>query len=272
MKLLTYNIHYWEGIDGVIDIERTIDVISASGADIIGLNEVYHPAMVQGTDKPALEHMAERLDMDFVYGQAQTYKLAFNRLGRSFGNAILSRWPILASAAHHLTAVADHAQRGMLEARILLPDTRRTLTVYVTHLDSQDEEVRLRQTQALLTWTGRDRQRPHVLMGDLNTYSPEDYAGFGSEIGLRQAVEALGWQMYEPHVMSRLLKSGYVDAWIQKGEGSAPTYETPEAQFRIDYMLISEALAPHIHVCRRWDVDVAMSASDHLPVLLELDY
>ena len=39
----------------------------------------------------------------------------------SYGNALLSRWPILAFAAHHLTPVVSYGQRGLLEARVLLP-------------------------------------------------------------------------------------------------------------------------------------------------------
>lgn len=271
IQLLTYNIHYWEGVDGATDLERTIDVIRSTGADIIGLNEVYHPAKLKGWDKPALEVMAERLGMHFVFGQAHTHPFAFNRPGRSFGNALLSRWPILASAAHHLTPNNGHAPRGMLEARILLPDGSRTLTVYVTHLDAESEEVRLTQTQALLSWTNRDRGRAHVLMGDFNAYNPADYPDAASLEALRSTVEGLGLKLYEPKVVNRLLKAGYVDAWRQVGEGAGPTCcNEPEPLFRIDFIFVSAPLAPDLRSCRRWQTDLARVASDHLPVLAEL--
>lgn len=271
-NLLTYNIHYWEGVDGVTDLERTIEVIRAAGADIIGLNEVYHPAKLKGWDRPALEIMAARLGMHFVFGQAQTFPFAFNRPGRSFGNALLSRWPILASAAHHLNPVNGHAPRGLLEARILLPDEGRTLTVYVTHLDAESEEVRLAQTQALLSWTGRDRARPHVLMGDFNAYNPADYDAAGLE-ALRRTVEGLGLNLYQPKTLPRLLKAGYVDAWTRVGDGAGPTCcNRPNPLFRVDYVFVSESLAPGLRRCRRWQDAPAPVASDHLPVLAELDY
>lgn len=272
MKLLTYNIHYWEGADGVTDIERTIDVIRASDADIVGLNEVYHPTLLAGIEQPALAYMAERLGMAFVFGQAQAADLAFADLDPRFGNAILSRWPILASAAHHLTPVPEHAPQGLLEARIALPDEGHTLTVYATHLDPRDEDVRLMQAQALLTWSTRDRARPHVLMGDFNTYSPEDYGGFLSQDRLREAVTALGWEMYEAKVLPRLLKSGYADAWMQCGSGPAATYEVPDPQFRIDFILVSRPLLSYLRDCRRIDAGLATIASDHYPVLVELAY
>ncbi|MCO6453088.1 MAG: endonuclease/exonuclease/phosphatase family protein [Caldilineales bacterium] len=272
MKILTYNIHYWEGSDGVSDVDRTIEVIAASGADIVGLNEVYHPTKAGELGQPALSYMAERLGMHFVYGQAQTFTLAFNRPGRSFGNALLSRWPILASAAHHLTAPSGFAPRGLLEARILLPN-QRTLTVYVTHLEAGDEDVRLTQTQALLTWASRDRAQPHVLMGDFNAFNPDDYADPEQFEAFRRTVEGLGLSLYEPQTIPRLLKAGYVDAWTTAGAGpSATCCNKPEPLFRIDYIFLSQALAPHLTACRRWDATPALLASDHLPVLAELDF
>lgn len=272
IRLLTYNIHYWEGVDGATDLERTIEVIRSTGADIVGLNEVYHPAKLKGWDKPALEIMAERLGMHFVFGQAQTFPFAFNRPGRSFGNALLSRWPILASAAHHLTPTNGHAPRGLLETRIALPVGDRTLTVYVTHLDAESEEVRLAQTQALLTWTIRDRGRPHALMGDFNAFNPADYADAASMEALRRTVAGLGLSLYEPKVLPRLLKAGYLDAWTQIGEGIGLTCcNKPDPLFRIDYVLLSEPLAPALRSCRRWQTDLARLASDHLPVLVEMD-
>ena len=94
----------------------------------------------------------------------------------------------------------------------------------------------------------------------------------GSDI-LRQRVETLGLQMYEARVLPRLLKSGYVDAWTQVGVGSPETCcNKPEPMFRIDYILVSAPLAPHLRSCRRWDTGNAFVASDHLPVLVELDY
>lgn len=273
MKLLTYNVHYWEGVDGVSDVERVIDVIRGSEADIIGLNEVFHPHLAHELGRPALAYMAERLGMHFAFGQAQTFPLAFDRPAQGFGNALLSRWPILAAAAHHLPAAAGHSPRGLLEARVLLPGAEQTLTLYVTHLDPRSEAVRLAQTQALLTWTARDRARPHVLMGDLNSYSLEDYCGLGSEAALAAAVAAQGWDdLYAAQVLPLLRQRGYVDAWIQAGHGPAATYETPDARFRVDYMLLSAALAPHLVACRRIDAAPAGLASDHYPVLAELGF
>lgn len=272
MNLLTYNVHYWEGSDGVTDVERVIEVIAASRADIIGLNEVFHPHLTAALGQPALVYMAERLGMHFAFGQAQAFSLAFHRPAQGFGNALLCRWPILAAAAHHLPAPAGHSPRGLLEARVLLPGAEQTLTLYVTHLDPRSEAVRLAQTQALLTWTARDRARPHVLMGDLNSYSTADWCGYDSEAALQAAVAAQGWDaLYPAQVLPRLDKAGYTDAWILAGAGQAATYETPDARFRIDYILLSRPLVPYLRLCRRIDAAPAALASDHYPLAATLD-
>ena len=70
---------------------------------------------------------------------------------------MLTRFPLLAHAGHHLTPIDGHEQRGLLEGRVLLPDGRRTLSVYVTHLDHLSEAARAVQLTALLQWTTRDR-------------------------------------------------------------------------------------------------------------------
>ena len=183
MKLLTYNIHYWQGADGMTDVDRIVAVIRSTGADIVGLNEVYHPAKVKGLSLPALEYMAAELGMYYDFGQAQAFGSGASPTDRSLSidparvlatpcchaGPFLPRLPIILPRFQGMTRVACS------KARILLPDKQTTLTVYVTHLDAESEEARLTQAQALLTWTGRDRLRPHVLMGDLNAYNPDDY-------------------------------------------------------------------------------------------------
>ncbi|MBI3959732.1 MAG: endonuclease/exonuclease/phosphatase family protein, partial [Chloroflexi bacterium] len=179
MQILTFNIHGWRTADGAPNWQQVANVIRASGADLVGLNEVYHP--LAGPESPhshsvdpLLDRMADELGMQAVFGPCLRWPATDTMPEKSYGNGLLSRWPIIASAAHHLTPVAGKEQRGLLEGRILLPDGR-TFTAYVTHLDHTDEAARLIQLRALRTWTVRDRNRPHVVMGDFNAVSPWDF-------------------------------------------------------------------------------------------------
>ena len=278
MRILTFNIHGWRTIDGTPDLDRVAAVLTATGADIIGLNEVRYPRAVAGSDRPALELLAERLGMHFVFGPCLRWPAQDDMPSEAFGNALLSRWPIIASSAHHLTPkgedqqglLAGKEQRGLLEGRILLP-SQRTLTVYVTHLDHSDEAVRAIQLRVARTWLGRDRNRPHLLMGDFNTVSLWDYAGREHEVdaltavdhGPRLACGAKGLQ-----VVAQLEKAGYVDAYRRFGAPGERTFLPGTAALRVDYIFLSAPLADACTACVI--VQDADGVSDHRPVLATL--
>ncbi len=262
MKILTYNIHRWQDAGGRDNTARVLEVLQAANADIIALNEVLHPHPWPAGDQPALQQVAAHLGMHYVFAPAQGRELAFAPEPHNEGNALLSRWPILASAAHHLRTRPEVRTRGLLEVRVQPPQDQ-PLTCYVTHLDPHDEDIRLAQAKALLSWTVRDRQRPHVLLGDLNTYNPADYPDASL---LQTQCQALGWTYYEAQVMPFLLQNGYVDAFAAAGVGSGVTH----AAFRIDYILLGQALAGRLQRCHTLVDPPADTASDHVPLLAEL--
>lgn len=270
MRVLTYNIHGWRGLDGQIDVQRLARIIEASAADVVGLNEVYHPLVPPGDSRAALDSLARALDMDVAFGVALTPQLAFASPA-AYGNALLARFPVLAHAGHHLPPVEGHEQRGLLEARLLLPDGSTTLSAYVTHLDHRSEAVRLAQVAAALQWTSRDRGRPHLLLGDLNAVAPGDYEGQPAESAALATPEHLAHLAeHEPQVVPRLLRAHYVDAGATAGD-PAPTFPSSAPLVRIDYIFASTALAPSLQWCQPWQTEETPLASDHLPVLAEFD-
>jgi endonuclease/exonuclease/phosphatase family metal-dependent hydrolase len=269
VRVLTYNLHGWRDACGQIDVARLARVIQASQADIVGLNEVFHPLAPPSEARPALDLLAKALGMEAAFGVALTPQFAFAPLA-SYGNALLTRYPLLAHAGHHLTPIDGHEQRGLLEARVLLPDGRTPFSVYVTHLDHLSEAARVRQLAAVVQWTVRDRDRPHLLMGDFNTLAPSDFAADPTALATLQNdpdFERLVGQGMQ--VVTRLLRRGYSDA--QAAE-AAPTFPADRPAVRIDYIWLSAALAPALRWCRSWTTDETALASDHLPVLAEIDF
>jgi endonuclease/exonuclease/phosphatase family metal-dependent hydrolase len=270
LRVLTYNVHHWQGMDGRVDVARVTTVIRDTGADLVALNEVYHPASLPGVEGAPLMAMAHSLGMEYAFGPALPRK-TFAGSEASFGNALLSRYPILAYATHRLPPVEGHEPRSLLEARVLL-SSGKAITLYVTHLDYQSEEARWVQVGGLLLWVGRDRGRPHLLLGDLNALAPGDYTGQQEPWqALEAALGEPGRRLAEPKVVPRLLRAGYVDAFAAVGEGEGETYSTIRPLIRIDYIFIPEAEREALRACRRWDADAARVASDHFPVLAELD-
>lgn len=260
MRVLTYNIHHWEGSDGRVDVARVAAVVRASGADVVALNEVYHPAPAPGLGRPALTAMAEMLGMHVVFGAALQMAWPDSAQPVGYGNACLSRHPIQAYAAHHLPALPGHEARGLLEVRVA-PADGSPLTVYITHLDHLAEEVRLAQVQASLQWTARDRARPHLWMGDFNALAPHS-ALEPSRLSVPSGAPGEG------QVIARLLRAGYVDCAAQAGSPQ-PTWSTAHPHQRIDYIFASAVLAPSLRACWRWEEPPATEASDHFAVAAE---
>jgi endonuclease/exonuclease/phosphatase family metal-dependent hydrolase len=263
MKLLTYNIHHWEGADGRVDVARVAQVIRQSEADVVALNEVFHPAITQPGDRPLLEAMAHTLDVAYVFGETLPF---FPEAGfpAAYGNALLSRYPIRSAEAHLMVDLPGREQRGLLRAAL---DTGHTapLVVYVTHLDHRHEEARLAQLKSLLALVARFAPHPHLILGDFNALAPSDYDAPPNKLQKSGREVITGGQ-----VVTHLLHTGYADAYAAAGQGPPETWPTPDPTARIDYAFLSPPLAARLRCCRRWDTPLARVASDHLPVLVEL--
>ena len=60
IRMMTYNIHRWAGQDRRLDVGRLADVILAAGADVVGLNEVLHPVIVDHRTHEPLAQLEHR--------------------------------------------------------------------------------------------------------------------------------------------------------------------------------------------------------------------
>lgn len=279
MRVLTYNIHGWKTADGRPNWDGVARVIEQTGADLVGLNEVFYPRAVEGVAGSALEALARRVGMHYTFGPCVRWPAQEHMPADAYGNALLSRWPIVAAAAHHLTpkeedalnVLAGKEPRGLLEARILLPGGE-TLTVYVTHLDHTDEEARLVQLRVARTWLGRDRNRPHLVMGDFNAISAWDFAGH-PELLAAIAAHPKGQNLARdqgPRVIAQMEKAGYVDTYTRFGKPIQRSYLPSTEPLRIDYIFASMPLAERVKSCEIWADPSGDEPSDHRPVLAEL--
>ncbi len=278
MRVVTYNIHGWRTSAGEPNWERVAQVLADIRPDLVALNEVFHPAWPESerSDRPPLlERLARELGLHMAFGPCLRWPATQRLPARSYGNALLSRWPVLASAAHHLTPVPDKEQRGLLEVWVSLPSGT-PFTVYVTHLDHTEEEARLQQFRALRSWTSRDRRRPHLLMGDFNALSPWDFAQDPG--ALERLVAELPWasRMLARDGTMQLVpaveKAGYVDAMRRAGQPGQSTLVATSLPTRIDYVWTSAPLADAVVSAQVWQEPPGQEASDHRPVVVDLDF
>jgi endonuclease/exonuclease/phosphatase family metal-dependent hydrolase len=154
LRVATYNVHSAVGMDGRFRPQRIADVIGELDADVVALQEVLSP--VRGFD--VQEHLRERTGLHFV--AIATMQLA----GGTFGNALLSRWPIVGLIGHGLT-VGTREPRGAIDATI--GRDAGELRVIATHLGLRASE-RSAQLSRLLDLVKAVPDVPTVLLGDFN--------------------------------------------------------------------------------------------------------
>ena len=158
MRLATFNIWHNQG-DWTARRPLLVAALKAQDADVIALQEVLQDAAV------GLENQAEMLARELG-----GYRLAFvstdpEGAPRRYGNALLTRLPVLAEASTRLAPLDDY--RTALRLRVSVQG--RPVDVVVTHLAWQDDAgpVRARQIASLLDWLPHDGA-PLVVMGDFN--------------------------------------------------------------------------------------------------------
>ena len=157
IRIATYNVHSGVGVDRRFRPERILAVIVELEADIVAMQEVLSP--VAGFD--VHEHL--RAETGFHLATMATMQLA----GGTFGNAVLSRWPIVDVVEHSL-GVGTREPRGALD--VMLKRGRSTLRVISTHLGLSAAERR-QQTERLLDIVRAGPDVPTLLAGDFNVTS-----------------------------------------------------------------------------------------------------
>ncbi|HZH03774.1 MAG TPA: endonuclease/exonuclease/phosphatase family protein, partial [Myxococcaceae bacterium] len=136
LTLVTYNIHSGIGGDGRFDLDRVVEVIEEARPDLVALQEVGDSrGVTPREDHP--EYLAQRLGLQMAFGPNVV------RGGRRYGNAVLSRMPILASHNYDLS-VRGREARGALRCDIDL-GTRKPLHLFCVHLGLSGSERRAQE-------------------------------------------------------------------------------------------------------------------------------
>jgi endonuclease/exonuclease/phosphatase family metal-dependent hydrolase len=168
LKILTYNIHKCiGGLDRRFDPERVRQVLHHHSPDVCMLQEVDNLA-----ERSKFHHLSQLLGK--LCGYRHHAYFAQHRMwnGGEYGNAVLSRYPILEMKNIDLT-IASKKRRGVLHARlrVRLPHGRsRTLHVYNLHLGLSGAERRLQLERFLASHplAHLHHRAPVVLGGDFN--------------------------------------------------------------------------------------------------------
>jgi len=162
VRVLTYNIRACIGSDGRRSPARVLEVIAATAADVVVLQEV---AAFLHEGKPAAEWFADQLHLELVVGSTMT------RHGADYGNAILSRLPVVERHWHDLTC-PRREPRGALD--LVLANGEHRVRIIGTHLGLRRREraIQIDRLCAVLD-DRRDASGMTILAGDLNEWRPD---------------------------------------------------------------------------------------------------
>ena len=291
MRIVTYNIQWAKGRDGVVDPGRIARTISS--ADLIALQEVernwrdmdhadqvarlsalmpdHHPAFCTAVDFHNPRNPAER---------------------RQYGLMVLSRWPILSVRSWPLprAAVRGHVSDPsiLMECVIVHPST--PFRLYVTQLNWISPRIRLQQADAIVQIVATA-----LIEGPLINGPDAPGSDFGADWMMVPRAEVP--PMPAPAIMTgdfnmtpaspeytalcgpvttwagRLIEQGlFADALTLAGLAETEGVTFPgvdgNPDERIDHVLVTPDLAPLVRA--GW-IDKEADGSDHQPVWAEID-
>ena len=246
LKIMTYNIcsgHHFEGDQTnhpyEYDLSKCIAEINKVSPVICGLNEVDNYSARTNQDYQT-ELISKATGMTGFFGKAISFP---NQPGSGYGNAVLSRYPILESEVVPIPDAEIHDENTSYETRsitrVKLDVEGTPVTVLQTHFGlAIAEQQNAQQTilKLLDAITG-----PVILMGDFNI-RPDNFL-------LNPIRERL--------IDTALLRTEYFKTF--------PSYECNYPDCKIDYVFVSKHFKPlNLEI-------VQTKASDHMPYVVELE-
>lgn len=224
IRVMDYNVHNGFNTAGRLDMEALAEIIEASGADVVGLQEISRGWLIWG-GVDMLAWLSQRLDMPYISGPTSDAQ---------WGNAILSRYPILSAETFSLPPDSLLLRRGYIVARIDVGHGN--LTLIDTHFAHRSKDREARELQAAELARAWDGAPATIIVGDMNATPDSDAMQILSGAGLVNVAAEIG---------------------------TPPVYTSPAENPRrqIDYIWASPDL-------RFSDLEIPQTtASDHLPIV-----
>ncbi|KWN06844.1 endonuclease [Burkholderia territorii] len=284
MRLIDWNVQWGRDADGVVDLPRTIAAARQLGDfDVLCVQEVTRgfgalpgrPGPDQFAELAAL--LPGYMVVDAIGADLPALEPGAPR--RQFGNAIATRLPVRRVLRQLLPWPADAGAPSMprvaLDVEVVTPSG--SLRVVTTHLEFYSARQRLAQVDAL-----RDRHREACAHADRPAPAENATGPFSATNQPRDAIvcgdfnSAFGSDAYQRMLAPLADAPSFVDAWVARHPGCTPpptagVYDTAqwsEGPLTCDFVFVTDTLLPRVTRC---EIDAGLRASDHQPVVLELD-
>jgi endonuclease/exonuclease/phosphatase family metal-dependent hydrolase len=233
LRVLQFNIHFGVGRDtDAVELATLASEIEAVRPDLVSLNEVDSGAYRSRRIDEA-GYLAGVTGLRAVYGPNLPWQ------GGRFGNAILTRFPVVASRNLRLPGLSGLEPRGLLTTTLRIDGA--TVSFSSVHLSDgpSGRTSRILQARAVAAAL-RDAPYPTILAGDLNS--------------MPRALPV------------RILRQDLLDAQVYGGTGRGDTIPESTPRSRIDYALYDD----HLAVVPGSTRVLPSASSDHRSVFTEL--
>lgn len=236
LRVITYNIHHAEGVDGKLDVERIASVLRGVDADVICLQEVDR-GMARTGERNLPEEFAKLMEMRVVFEP----NLIVAPSGH-YGNATLTVMEIVEQENYALPNPHGVEPRGCLRVRVRWG--RGAVDILNTHLGLKPDE-RLAQAK-----------RIHEIMAELRAGNPEGAIVLAGDLNEPSTEPGL-----------RVLLETLTDSSLLIGENERNTVPVKKPIRQIDFILYGPTIkATNARVLRD---EVTVLASDHLPYVAD---
>lgn len=231
LRVMTFNIHHGEGMDGELDLIRIAKLVELWRPDVVGLQEVDRRFGARSAMADQASWLGRSLRMPAWYGPAMSVRDSGGM--REYGNAVLSRERLSARDWTRLPHADGSESRCVVRGRHAVG-----AEIWVTHLSQREAPERAEQARAIVSSWLRD-PRPTILLGDLNATPDEPAVAILGEV--------------------------FTDVWGSLRDEPGWTFSTANPTRRIDYVFVSTGVR-----AVRIDLADAGIASDHHAVVADL--
>lgn len=281
MRLITWNVQWFCGLDERIDLQRVLDQARAmADFDVLCLQEVavHYPQLAGDAGFDQVARLRALLPgYEIVFGAAVT-ELGRQGQRQQFGNLIATRLPIAQAQSYPLPYPAHAGVRSMprICTTATLLGAFGPVRIMTTHLEFYSRHQRMAQARALVDL--HQQACGHVLHPALDD---ESGSPFQNKVHTTQAILCGDFNFETSDAEYGVIQadaptgiSTLVDAWplAHGARAHEPTFRLHDQRYGpvpicCDFVFVSANLRRRVRALR---VDGQTRASDHQPVLLEL--
>jgi endonuclease/exonuclease/phosphatase family metal-dependent hydrolase len=246
IRIVTYNIHRAIGVDRRFRPERIIRILHHHNPDVVLLQEVD-----EGVPRSRELDMARELARELGFPHFAVGHNVSLRRGR-YGNATLSRFPILRERNIDLSLASSWIRRGCQHTSIRISDAGAPLEVFNLHLglSARERELQVHLLARSAELAELEPAAPCLVAGDFNDWRSLLRPAFTNGLGFQCATDRRPGR-------------------VRRSAKARPLLTFPSLSPRggLDRIYFRGSL--NLLGVRRCRLQVSRLASDHLPVIAE---